>query len=242
MFLGLVSVPSAHGWTLEEAWDKYAPVAQNSKRVSAPAEIVFPGRLLGQANPARTTLFQNNWGQRTNTYELHYEEPTQLSRTVYGLALHARDVDNTLPQEKFINKVLGYHYSIDQVCAWANALLNNEHKTNLDDNILLGMLLMDKVLVLNQGRFEPGGTVKHILAAAPGKKRSFADNLRHERLHVLWDEDPIFKQAMLKLWEELPEQKKTEAKAGLNKFAKDNERQLIEEWAIKQAEKQETLR
>lgn len=81
----------------------------------------------------------------------------------------------------------------------------------------------------------PSGPVRHVLGAAPGHKRTFGDNLRHERLHIRWDEDPGFREKSEKQWAALSDDQKAQARRQLPQYPA--EAQLIEEWAVGLAEK-----
>ena len=141
------------------------------------------------------------------------------------MAIYAGDVDSSLDPQKFIEGVLGYHYRVTQVCAWLNAVVSKKTSSpELDEENLIGVLLSDGVIAIKGGNFVPTGKYSHILAASQGKKRPFSDNLRHERLHVFWDEDSVFRERAQKI-------RKT-----LHQYAQENEAQLVEEWAVKRAE------
>lgn len=227
----LVASPCRAG-VLEDMWAKYAP-----RDEAVVEQASFPGRVLGKPDQNRETVFRYNWRYRAVTYELHYDEPTALARTVYGLALHSGDIDDTLAPERFIGGVLGYHYSTDQVCAWLNDILDRKSSgPAFDENILVGMLLQDGVIGIKDGRYRTAGKVTHILAAAPGKKRQFDANLRHERLHIFWDEDKAFRDKEQEDWKNLSESARAEALKKLARYASGNQKQLIEEWAIARAE------
>ena len=216
---------------LEEIWNRYA------QRVAPQPESTLPGRLLGVASETRKAAFAASWRYRAVAYELHYEEPAALARSVYSLALHAGDIDTTLPVERFIGGVLGFHYSVRQVCDWLNAVITQSFPgPELDEETLAGLLLQDGVIRLQDGRFRPNGRITHILAAAPGKKRDFAANLRHERLHVFWDENAAFREREQATWSALTGAQQAEAKKALSRYASGNEAQFIEEWAIHRAE------
>lgn len=228
--------------TLDEAWEKYSPVPAEAVHSASVSPVAFPGRVLGEVTQDRLRSFHYNWAYRTNTYELHYISSVSLASGVYGLALHAQDIDTSLPKEKFVHGVLGYHYTVEQVCTWANDVLASDKAFPAEEVAFLSLLLSDNILAVRDGRFIVTGVAGHIAAAAPGRKRSFEQNLRHERLHILWDEDAAFTQGMHDKWNNLSSQEKSDIKTVLHQYAKNNELQLIEEWAIKEAEKQDILR
>lgn len=206
-----------------------------------PKPAATPGRLLGTVTPEREKDFIRPWRYRDITYELHFETPLALARTVYSLALHAQDVDKSLPLEKFLNGVLGYHYGTRQICDWINDTVANKFPAaELDEYALLGMLLKDAVITIRNGIFVPAGKITHVLAAAPGKNRTFAVNLRHERLHCYWDEDREFRDKAQAQWNALSEAERADAVSKLGRYAQGNKNQLLEEWAVHQSELSKT--
>jgi hypothetical protein len=233
-FLALLLATPARGGVLEEIWNKYAP---GGKQQEEREEGKRPGRIMGETTGERERIFSFPWRYRSMTYELHYEDSEALARTVYGIALHSGDIDESLAPQRFIDGVLGYHYRTEQICAWLNAV--GEKKAPdpaLDETLLVGLLLQDRIIGLANGRFTPTGAAGHVLAAAPGKKRPFFLNLRHERLHIYWDEDGAFRENAQKSWEQLSGEEREQALKKFSRYAKDNERQMIEEWAISRAE------
>jgi hypothetical protein len=199
--------------------------------------VAAPGRIFWDRTEASCRSFAAPWRYREHAYELHYDDSRLLARISYALALHARDIDVSLPVERFLAGVLGFHYSVDQIWAWLNDVTGGKSPDPaLDEAVLAGLLLSDRVIAFHKGRFAPTGRVRHVLAASAGKKRSFASTLLHERLHVWWDEDAAFRDRMTKEWQALPEERKGAEKKALSRYAAENETQLLEEWAIKQAE------
>jgi hypothetical protein len=233
-----LSVTPAHGEILEELWNKYAQTG-NAGTVShaQKTEKRAPGRLIGKKTPEREKSFKAAWRYRSGTYELHYTDSEALAKTVYGIALFVGDVDKTLDVSRFISGVLGWHYTTRQLCDWLNAVLDKKfEKPELDELVLVGMLLQDRIIGIDEGRFTPTGAASHLLAASPGKKRAFADNLRHERLHTYWDEDKNFRETYTEKWKNLSDEAREQALKKLSRYAAGNEQQLIEEWAVETAE------
>ena len=229
----LLAIGPCQAGILEDLWEKYTPLAEKNTA----QEVVALGRLLGEATTEREASFREDWKFRSTTYELHYENPADLARTVFGIALHAGDIDDTIKPERFIGGVLGYHYRTAQVTDWLNDVLAGKTPSpTLDEGLLVGMLLQDGVVHIQDGRFQPTGKAGHVLAAAPGKTRSFAGNLLHERLHVFWDEDKSFQAQCVEDWKNLSDSDRAEALKKLARYASGNENQLIEEWAIYRAE------
>ena len=200
--------------------------------------VTAPGRIFWARTEASCRSFAAPWRYREHAYELYYDDSRSLARIAYALALHARDIDLSLPVERFLGGLLGFHYSVDQVCDWLNDVIAGQSPDPaLDEAVLAGLLLSDRVIAFHKGRFTPTGRVRHVLAASAGKKRSFDSVLLHERLHVFWDEDAAFRERMTREWEALPEERKAAEKKALVRYAADNEAQLLEEWAIKEAER-----
>lgn len=96
-----------------------------------------------------------------------------------------------------------------------------------------GIIAFDK----QQLKYKPQGQIAHVLAAAASKKRSMLTNLRHERLHIYWDQDPSMQQKYIALAQKLSPKEQEQAFKHLINYNQDNIAQLIEEWAVGQAEK-----
>ena len=232
LMLAVLWAMSASAHLLEDLWNRYAPKSASVQSVRGQT----PGRVMGRSPGKDTSSFTYHWKYRWRTYELHFEDSAKLARSVYGLALHAGDVSPRLPREKFYGGVLGFHYSVNQVCAWLNDAAAKRLTLSEEENRLVGMLLQDGIIAIEKGGWGRTGKVSHILAAAPGKKRSFAENLRHERLHVFWDEDSAFRARERAAWKQMPEGERARVRRELKNYAQDNEPQLVEEWAVKRAE------
>jgi hypothetical protein len=217
--------------SLRRMWERYVG------KTTLPGRSARPGRCIGD-DPALAAFMEvSNWPYRASSYELYFASPSVLARSVYGLAIRSGDVDRTMPLERFEKGVLGFHYSTAQVCAWINAILAEQMPVNtVEERQLIVWLLKNSVVDISNGAATPGLTIRHILGAAPGKKRGFEDTLRHERLHVLWDEDPAFAAGYQAQWSALSESEKQAARERLSAYSQSNEAQLIEEWAIKHAE------
>lgn len=202
---------------------------------SGGAGTAAPGRLLGRAGSEYGAMFSASWAYRSQTYEIYHHDSTRLASLAYALARHSGDIDGSMAPDRFVAGVKGFHYQVGQVCDWLNDLFAGKGADpGLDELVLAGYLLEDKILVFQGGRLVPAGPVRHVLGAAPGRKRSFAANLRHERLHILWDEDPGFRDNNLKAWAELGADEKNRVRRRLPQYPA--EAQLVEEWAVGRAE------
>ena len=229
----LWSVSPSSAGTLESLWNKYIPDG-SSKPLSSPHS---PVNIQRENSVELLGVFTHNWKYQATTHELFYEDHRALARSIYSLALHTGDVDASLDPQKFIEGVLGYHYKVTQVCDWLNAVIAKKITSpEPDEENLIGILLSDGVVTIKDERFVTTGKYSHILAASSGKKRSFSDNLRHERLHVFWDEAPDFRNNAFKEWEALSKEERQKVRSALHQYSQDNEEQLVEEWAVKKAE------
>lgn len=225
------AAPAPQGGALRKAWELYV------KRASPPLPVPRPGGVVGGDIELSAFMRRSDWSLRASGYELYFASSVELARSVYGLAVQSGDVDPAMSPERFEKGVLGFHYSIAQVCLWIDAVLagGTALRTGEERQLLL-RLLKDGVVDMRGGKAVPGGRIHHVLGAAPGKKRSFEATLRHERLHVLWDENPSFAAAFREKWRALGEEEKQAARKKLAAYAQDNEAQLMEEWAVFQAE------
>lgn len=230
---GFLCAGPATAHILEDIWDKYADMAENTQQV----QLDCPGKVIGKKIGSGNASFEHNWEFRAKTYELHFDDSSILARSIYSLALFSGDISSELPKEKFYSGVLGFHYSIKQVCAWLNHTFTQRKTLLKNENILVGYLLSDNVLKIDNGIFVSTGAVDHILGAAPGKKRGFEQNIRHERMHVFWDKHPTFKAEFKKKWATMTEVDKNTVRKSLKNYNEHNEDQIIEEWAVKSAEK-----
>lgn len=234
LLMAIMCASPLYAHVLEDLWHKYSlQVEKDSQK----QQKTPPGKIVGVEIGKGASSFYHMWKFRSHTYEIHYDDPVDLARSIYTLALHAKDISSDLPKEKFYNGVLGFHYTVDQVCDWINNSLKNNKSIFDEENILIGMLLCDKVLNIDHGKFVPTGKIKHVLGAAPGKKRTFEYNIRHERLHVVWDESLEFKNNAINTWSNMTDKEKDRVRKELKNYDQTNEQQLVEEWAVKQAEK-----
>lgn len=207
----------------------------SSQRPARPAVAVkFPGRLLGGATDHEGLYsFKASWKYRSDTYELVFARGEDLARCIYSLAIHAGDISADTKPERFYRGVSGFHYSIDQVVSWLNHTAAAD--LSADEQKFIQMLYDDKVISLSGGRYQ-AANIGHILGSAPGLKRSYEQNITHERLHVLWDCDAGMKAKFTNQFKALSAEEQAAVRQSLKQYNQSNEAQLIEEWAIAQAE------
>lgn len=209
-------------------WDFYKTLSENTDiRLSE----AFPGRYIGKTD--NLTEFTTPWSHRTSTYELHFEDKNFLGRAVYSLARYCGDISEEISRIRVANGVEGFHYSSSQICDWINAIFKGSIEAPVAEEFYLASLLLrDGVVKLENGTFHPSSKIGHVLASAPGKKRSITENLRHERLHVLWDEEDSIQRIARSKWSSFSEAQKKEIRESLKGYA-NNEELLLEEWAVR---------
>lgn len=227
----LFLVSESRAEVLEELWNKYAPEDFKENRV-----LPTPGLLADQAPGTGESSFSYQWKYRPGTFEIHYDNPEQLARGIYSIALFTGDISKDLPVEKFYKGVTGFHYSSRQIADWLNDVIARHMALPPEENVLVGELLKGGVIQIGQNGFMPGKDLNHVLGAAPGKKRTFAKNLLHERLHVFWDEDREMREQAEAQWAKLTDDEKAAIRQRLKNYNQGNERQLLEEWAVLEAE------
>ena len=216
---------------IKKAWELYI-----AKAVGVKTEIL-PGRTIGEDPAIDGFLSKSGWQYRASSYELYFASSRILARSVYGLAIYSGDVDKTMPLERFEKGVRGFHYSMKQLCGWIDTVRCGVMPLHTDEERqLMQWLEEDRAIRVINGRTVADADIHHILGAAPGKKRSFDATLRHERLHVLWDEAPGFADSAREKWAAMTDGEKAEIRKTLAAYAQSNEPQLMEEWAIYQAE------
>lgn len=217
---------------LEELWEKYAPEDFREER-----QLPTPGIVYGQPAGTGESSFFYQWQYRPKTYEMHFQDPVKLASGLRSLALFTHDISPELDPEKFYKGVTGFHYSTRQIADWLNHSLATRQTLNQAENEFAGELLKNGVVTISSTGFAPGAKINHVLGAAPGKKRSFAQNLLHERLHVFWDENNQMRQTAHAAWKNLTESEKEAIRKRLKNYDQNNGEQLLEEWAIMEAEK-----
>ena len=196
-----------------------------------------PGMIVGQWDDRPDGLFREQWPYRNITFEMYFPEKRLVARTIYGLALFTRDLDPSVTLARFERGAGGFHYSIDQVADWANAVETGAHPVyTQEEKDFLNQLVDQRLLLKVHGRFRNIGLIRHVLGVTPMRKRSLALNLRHERTHILWDEAPGFRDTYTKRWRTLSDEEKKAVYARLKGYNPENEMQIIEEWAVYQNE------
>lgn len=230
LLVGFFIASPLHAEGLEDLWSRYAP--EGAQKADLPA----PGVIYGEPQGKGTASFSYQWKFRPQTYEMHFQHPQDLSRRVYALALTAGDISPFLPREKFYKGVTGFHYSAAQLADWLNQTQANHLTLTKEENELAGELIKEGIIVFGKDGYVPGDNIKHVLGAAPGARRTFNQNLLHERLHVFWDENSSMRENAKNAWAKLTEAEKSAILQRLRNYNPKNEAQLIEEWAILDAE------
>lgn len=192
-----------------------------------------PGWIAGNWMDPPLTLFRETWRYRCTTYEILFSDSTRLAAAIYGLAVFTGDVPPDMDIDRFLRGAQGFHYTVGQIIDWAGGT-NGGHTS--EERTFLKKIIEDKVILYQDGRFLPGGRVTHVLGAAKGRKRSLALNLNHERIHVYWDENLLFKAKWLARWESLSPEERQEAIDSLKGYNQEDELSLIEEWSVRQNE------
>jgi len=223
------------GAEIQGLWEKYSTLPNETEK--APESHQYPGRIIGEWPEKPGRLYFADWPYRGKTYEVFFSQKRELGRMIYGLALFARDIDRSITLQKFEKGAQGFHYSIAQVVNWANVVLQGKLKFNTKEEfILLYWLMEDEAISLVGGKWAETGRIKHILGVTPGRKRSLKLNLNHERVHVIWDEEPTFQEKYTKKWNKLSESKTEEILKDFKSYDQTNIIQIIEEWAVRQNE------
>lgn len=231
------TAPAADASRSGEPWSRYFAKGDPTLHRGGPG---LPGRIFGEETAEgigeRLRVFSWTWRYRPVTYELHYANSRDLARAAYGLALHSGDIEPRMTLSRLSSVAQSHHYSMTQVCAWLNDAFAGRFKAlSQEELVLVGFLVQDGALRVENGRFVPAGLITHILAAAPGKRRSFAESLEHERLHVFWNQSVLFRNAAEQRWKALSESESARVREELAPYAADEAR-LIEEWAVREAE------
>ncbi len=225
----------AQAETAQDIWAKYSSMAKNKPSEKAQQEASFPGRIIGDVLEEHKAYFTQAWKMRGLTYELYFASSTELAQSVYDLALFSKDIDESLAMKTFLNGVLGFHYTSEQVLDWAKSLYKKDMPAS-EYPYLIRFMLEDKVLTLHDTGFQISPNIRHILAASAGKKRTFYSTLEHERLHVFWDEDTALREKQIAKWHALSDAEKSKIRKELHRYAQGNEAQLIEEWSVHSTE------
>jgi len=220
---------------IQGLWEKYSLLPNETEKATVSHQ--YPGRIIGEWPEKPGRLYFANWPYRGKTYEIFFSHKRELGRGIYGIALFTRDIDRAITLQKFEKGAQGFHYSISQVVDWANAVLQSKLKFNTNEEfVLLYWLVEEKAITLVGGKWEPTGRIKHILGVTPGRKRSLKVNLNHERLHVIWDEDPAFREKYTDKWNKLTKVKREGILKDFKNYDQTNINQIIEEWAVRQNE------
>lgn len=194
-----------------------------------------PGYIVSGAwNEKPERLFCTPWPYRHVTYEIFYPDSQALGRAIYGMALFTKDLDPSVTLERFEKGAGGFRYSMEQITAWANAVLDNRQPMyTQEEQIFMDKLVQDRLMLKVNGRYVSLGVVRHVLGAAPKVKRSLALNLTHERTHVIWEEDPQFRNTWIKKWQALTPEEKQAVYKDLKGYNQEKESEIIKEWAVR---------
>ncbi|MBF0529054.1 MAG: hypothetical protein HQK55_07255 [Deltaproteobacteria bacterium] len=217
---------------------KVNPKAGTTSGETISSQEKFPGWIVnGEWAEKPDTLYYESWPYRKITYEIFYPTKQTLGRAVYGLALFTKDLDPSVTLERFEQGAGGFRYAVVQIVSWANAVLDKQQAIRTaEEQALMDKLIQDHIILKVNGRFVSLGLVKHVLGAAPKQKRSLTLNLNHERTHVLWDEEPQFKNTWVKKWQTLSAGEKEAVYSSLKGYNTANEMEIINEWAVRQNE------
>lgn len=223
---------------LSKLFDKYSELIElpkSSRPTQSDAMFVIdaaglPGVILGKEQGKGESAFDNFWPYRKITFEMHIQDQRMLSGMLYSLAVHAKDISPNTPRDKFYKGVSGFHYSVEQICDWLND--PNKVALNAEERGFVQQLLKHKVIVQEDTQYVPGSQLKHVLGASASKKRSFERNLRHERLHIYYDEDAAFRKACVDQFMALDQEQQKEILKGYSNYNQENLPQLIEEWSV----------
>ncbi|MBF0102828.1 MAG: hypothetical protein HQK77_18150 [Desulfobacterales bacterium] len=198
----------------------------------------YPGVIIGQDCSQCQQLFNEKWQYRKLTYEILCSKQDMLAEMVYCLALFSHDLNKTISLEKFKKGAQGFHYSIDQVVEWANAVTNNpRHFFKIAfEKMFFDLLQKDKVIIKKNGFFEPADQILHVLGVSSGTKRTIEFNLNHERIHIFWDQNSAFREYYIEKWNRLSSEEKQESIQALKGYNTENELLMIEEWTVRQNE------
>ena len=218
---------------IENLWNKYLHQAQTNNKQKT-AKIY---RVIGEENDEINKLIAYEWQYENITYQLFYDNQASLGDDIYYLAIFTKDITNEMTIERFRKGVQGYHYGIDQVCEWANSYKINENI----ENQLIKRLIEDNILISKEETYESTGKVKHILGVAYTGKRPMKSILQHEIIHILWDEDPSIQIKYTEIWNKMSDEEKNQVVNNLKGYSREKESQLIEEWAVKEIEKENLL-
>lgn len=196
-----------------------------------------PGRTIGGLGAEHERITPRNWRYRRTTYELLFPSGSILGGAVYQLALFTGDLDASVSRERFKKGAQGFHYSMEQILAWANTHARDRFiEPRRQDDGLLTWLVLDGVIKMNGGKFFDTGRVRHVLGACASTSRSLNLNLNHERWHVFWDEDLKFRATYYSKWEALTRDEQKTVYQSLGGYSLKHETAAIEEWAVRQQE------
>lgn len=225
---------------MRSLFTKYHPDPNEQKEtVTLSKSKEYPGALVGNLSLQKMSYFHQSWRFRKMSYEMFFSKQESMCPAIYGLAIFTKDITPEIPLSRFSSGVQGFHYAVEQVVDWLNAVKAGKFKRyDPSESFLEGRLLDDGVIKLDGGSYVKTGIVHHVLGATSGKKRSFAKNLTHERFHIVWDEDESFRQYWLDRWNNMSGEEKGRIVQSLGKkgYAAESESGVTKEWAVRSSE------
>ena len=223
---------------IQSIWEKYNNLHTQQQTEPIVDTTVYQGKIIGPWSVQPEKLYFEDWPHRSETYEILSGSRAELASLIYGLALYTKDLDKSVSIQRFEKGAMGFHYSIDQVVDWANAIQDGKFGFKSPGEIVfLNGLVQDQVLKMDNDKWSSTEKVAHIIGATAGKRRGLSLNLTHERVHVLWDEDPNFREDITKKWNALALERQKEIIASFKGYDQTNIPQMIEEWGVKKFEK-----
>jgi hypothetical protein len=209
--------------SIEDLWHKYI-----NKEAYETNNLDFI--VIGDINNEINDLINYDWKYKNLTYQLYYDNQLELANDIYYLAIFVNDITQDVSLARFQKGVQGFHYGINQICDWLNSL--ESRNNNLYSYLLKGNVIKDE-----NGKIVPTGKFNHILGVAYNKKREMMSIVKHEIIHILWDENKAIRDYYILKWNKSSEQDKENIINSLKGYSKENTDQIIEEWAVREIEK-----
>lgn len=206
----------------QQAETQDAESIQNLKDAHSGHIVGTPPKYSGES------AFNFYWPYREETYEIVCEKAQDLAFGICALAIFTGDIIAEASRDRFLKGVSGFHYSVDQILSYANDQTINR---DLKEIIFLSMLADGGVLTrVSDGVYQKSDLeVQHVLGAAWGKKRSYELNLKHERLHVYWEQSERLRKAYEARYLALADEERQGILNACKQYNQNNEAQIIEE-------------